>query len=132
MRKELIKHKKACDKLDKIGGNHDTNKEIGETWITFYRKYNKWLPKDAKVKAEDLQKDFEKKNGPKSEMDYYKSVKNATQYWQYVKYDGKVIRKNYTKTVEIFEQNSKKIQNDNLGGVHFDRSAIFRKELSHL
>lgn len=82
-------------------------KKIEQTWKTFLNKYYNLLPKDDKVKVEAIQKDFEI-NGQKSEKGYYESVKNATQYWQYVKKGGKSLCKNYTKTVEIFEKNAKK------------------------
>lgn len=126
---ELIKLRKGCDELSSVGGNHNSRATIIGTKRDFTDKYFKWLPNKDKqeVNALAINANNRDKNGY-----YYKSAPNVYSYWTAVKRDTKLIHGDFTKFTQIFEKNSKKIQNSNLGGVKSSDSEIFRRDLNEL
>lgn len=129
--RECIKLKQGAEKLVRIGGNHDTEKERRIEFTQFKEKYFKWLPKDQKKKAQDLHDQYEA-NGLILHKGYAATSSNLQQYWSSVQNDSRTMYRNYTQLFEIFEVNSKKIKNDSLGGPNSTKSKQFNQELTNI
>jgi hypothetical protein len=131
MEKDLRKLEKACDRLADMQEHHDNQKELNVTLKNFLDKYYLHLPKKVKEKLVEADKAFEDKGSIEEKGGYYDahSVKN---YWELVKHDNNARYKNYKGVFTAFEQNSKKIKNDSLGGADSTKSKAFNEEFFEL
>lgn len=129
--RELRDLQKTCKKLSAIGGNHDINNHLNTSFKEFMGKYYKWLPKDTKMAANKLDEEYRKTGliEDKIGLDQANSVQI---YWEFVKKDAKKRHSNYTQIFQFFEENSKRIKNENLGGPKSLKSKAFNEELNNL
>lgn len=125
---------KACDELCKIGGNHNARANRSGSLNEFIDKYHRWLPSESKKKIKpiiDTIDGHEREKGLIAELGYDVSPDVKT-YWGNIRQDNRTIHKTYTKLFQIFDENAKKIKNDNMGGLKSSQAKLFNQELSHL
>ncbi len=128
---EYERVKKACNRLSAYGENN--NMLLGDKMETreFLEKYNKFLPSDAKEKIRNqlesnLKRVFVGDNGG------YSNAPNVKTYWERVNQDSKNKYQDTRKLFQVFEENSKKIKRDNLGGPNSPKSKLFNEELNDI
>lgn len=86
--------------------------------------------KKANKIIEEL-KGFSKKKGLIEEQGY-DTAPNVKTYWEYVKHDNKIIKKTHSSLFQVFEKNSKKIKENNMGGLKTETAKAFNTDLENL
>jgi NADH-ubiquinone oxidoreductase chain 3 len=125
---EEIRLNKAYNKYVDFENEHNKKYEIEKTLSTFLNNYSKWLPNTAKLEIDEI------RTTPETNESQHKGydAPNILTYWKLIKQDNTMIHSRYNKIFSVFEVNSKRIQNQNLGGTSSDKSQVYRNDLNEL
>jgi hypothetical protein len=129
-KRELKRLKKSSENYIRMM-HSDVNTLNLESFDQFEKNYKKNLPSEGKEKISILARDLLNgiDNGNRNPI---KAPNNVTEYWTDNMRKHKDIYTYFKKKFQVYEQNSKKIQNDSLGGYDSDLSKEFRKTLSEI